>query len=181
MRAYGVRIPVVLMAMAGALLLLFGAQFIYNRQAVDQPVVAIAHNVPAVENVTLQNSPSGLQVNVRLGLVPNLRETYLRLESQVSAALGGEHFQINLTDARSPALLNDFYQMNGVLEQGIATGQFVTMEQQVQALGTREGLSQASAIVDDHYVYVELVKGKNYLYELLPRQSVTAGVTTGGA
>ncbi len=181
MRAYGVRIPVVLMAMAGALLLLFGAQFIYNRQAVEQPVVAIAHNVPAVEHVSLQNTPSGVQVDVRLGPVPNLRETYLALENQVSSALGSQHFQIDLTDTRTPTLVNDFYQMNAVLEQGIATGQFVTMEQQVQAMGARDGLSQSSAIVADHYVYVELVKGKNYLYELLPRQAITAGVAPGGS
>ncbi len=181
MRAYGVRIPVVLMAMAGALLLLFGAQFVYNRQAVDQPLVSIYHNVPAVKHVSLQNTPSGLQVDVRLGLVPNLRETYMALENQVNAVLGGAHFQINLTDARTPALLNDFYKMNGALEQGIATGQFVAMEQQVQAMGAKDGLSQASAIVDNHYVYVELVQGKHYLYELLPRQPLTAATTAGGA
>lgn len=181
MRAYGVRIPVVLMAMAGALLLLFGAQFVYNRQAVDQPLVSIYHNVPAVKHVSLQNTPSGLQVDVRLGLVPNLRETYRALENQVNSVLGGTHFQINLTDARTPALLNDFYKMNGALEQGIATGQFVAMEQQVQAMGAKDGLSQASAIVDNHYVYVELVQGKHYLYELLPRQPLTAATTAGGA
>ncbi|HVB10180.1 MAG TPA: hypothetical protein VNM16_07420 [Bacillota bacterium] len=181
MRAYGVRIPVVLMAMAGALLLLFGAQFIYNRQAVQQPLVSISHSMPAVQHVTLENSPSGLQVDVQLGLVPNLRETYLALQNQVNAALSGQHYQINLTDNHTPQLLDDFYQMNGVLEQGLATGQFVAMEQQVQAIGTREGLSQVSAIVDEHYVYVELVQGKNYLYELLPRQSVQAAAATGGA
>ena len=181
MRAYGVRIPVVLMAMAGALLLLFGAQFVYNRQAVDQPLVSIYHNVPAVKHVSLQTTSSGLQVDVRLGLVPNLRETYMALENQVNAVLGGAHFQINLSDARTPALLNDFYNMNGALEQGIATGQFVAMEQQVRAMGAKDGLSQASAIVDNHYVYVELVQGRHYLYELLPRQPLTAATTAGGA
>jgi hypothetical protein len=181
MRAYGVRIPVVLMAMAGALLLLFGAQFVYDRQAVDQPLVSIYHNVPGVEHVALQNTPSGLQVDVHLGPVTNLRETYLALRNQVNTVLGGQHFQINLIDARTPTLLGDFYQMNGVLEQGIATGQFVAMQQQVQRLGQQEGLTRASAIVDDHYVYVDLVQGKNYLYELLPRQPVTADSTSGGS
>jgi hypothetical protein len=181
MRAYGVRIPVVLMAMAGALLLLFGAQFLYNRQAVEQPLVSLSHAVPSVEHVAVANTPSGLAVDVKLALVPNLRETYLNLENQVSADLVGQHFQINLIDARTPELLNDFYQMNGILEQGLATGQFVAMQSQVQAMGAKDGLSHVSAIVDEHYVYVELVKGKNYLYELLPRQSMAQAAAAGGS
>jgi hypothetical protein len=181
MRAYGVRIPVVLTAMAGALLLLFGAQFLYNRQAVEQPLVSIYRNVPSVEHVAVQSTPAGLEVDVRLALVPNLRETYLTLQNQVATVLGSQRFQLNLVDARTPELVDDFYQMNGVLEQGIATGQFEAMQHQVQAMGAQDGLSQASAIADEHYVYVELVKGDHYLYELLPRQPVVQGVTAGAS
>lgn len=180
MRAYGIRIPVVLAAMAGALLLLFGVQFIYNRQAVEQPLVSIYHDVPAVQHVALQNTSDGLQVSISLGLVPNLASTYRTLEKQVASVVGSQHFRIQLTDKRTPELESDFYAMNGILEQGIATGQFVSMQQAVQAKGQSLGLTRASAIVDAHHVYVELVKGKHYLYALLPRQTGAPPTAQGG-
>jgi hypothetical protein len=180
MRAYGVRIPVVVTAMAAMLLLLFGGQFLYNQQAIAQPLVAITRTVPAVQHVQLQNTPGGLTVQVRLGLVDNLRETYLAVENQVAGVLGSQHFNLALVDTRDQELVDDYYQLNDILQQGMATGQFVAMKQNAEAAGRKLGLDRVDVIVDDRFVYVELVKGSHYLYQLLPRQPVLPVTSNGG-
>lgn len=181
MRALGMRVPVVMASMALVLALLFGGQFFYNRQAVDQPLLKMYHNVAAVKSVAVQTTQSGLDIHVKLGLVPNLRQTYMKLEKQTAGILGGSHYTIDLGDTRTPALIDDYYKLDPILMEGLATGRFVQMTQRAEALGKQVGLTRTQVIPDQHALYVELVQGKHYLYTIIPRGgTAVAQANTGG-
>lgn len=181
MRALGIRVPVVLGAMALVLSLLFGGQFLYNRQAVDQPLTTMYRQQAGVQSVQVQSTQSGVDIRVKLGLVTNLRQTYRQLQKRTASILNGSHFTIDLVDNRTPQLTADYYKLDPILMEGLATGRFVTMVDRAQTLGKQLGLDRTQVIPGQQTLYVELVQGQHYLYEIIARQPpVAAGATGGG-
>jgi hypothetical protein len=167
--------------MLALLAILFALQGVYTRRAVLLPLQRAVRRAGGVLGDSVATTPGGLRVDVRLGLVPNLREAYLRLEGAVGAAAGGMPVSIHLEDARTPALLNDYYALNAIIEQGRVTGQFVQMDAELAQAARRLGLRRAQVVVGNEHLYVELVQGPHYLYEILPLYAPAPAAVSGAA
>lgn len=168
MRAYGIRLPVVLASLVAVLAILFGFQALYTQRSLAMPLQRAVKQADYVQADTVTQTAGGLRVNVRLGLVPNLREAYRQLAARASSAAGGVAVEIGLQDTRTQRLINDYYALNAIIEQGRVTGQFVEMDSQLRVKAQQIGLTRASVIVGNTHMYVELVQGKHFLYEILP-------------
>ena len=178
MRAYGLRLPVVLAALAAVLAILFGLQFVLRRQAVSLPLATRLRDVPGVVGPpVITPGAAALDIEVHLGAVADLRSTYDAL--LVAAGAGsGQRVNLQIDDTRTPALTADYYKLNVVLDQGRATGQFVPMETAFSAESQQLQLSQASVVLGDSQMFVTLMAGSSYLYAITPL--VLASGTTGG-
>ncbi len=181
MRAYGFRWPVVLAATAAMLIVLFGAQFMYARQAFSQPLNAALKHTPGVLGQPVVTSDAlGLVVDVKLGLVPDLESTYRQLIRAAEGSAGGRHVTLKVVDHPDPQLTQDFMNLSAILDQGRATGQFVVMERQFAAATRNMGLTRAHVTMGDQQMYVELVSGTNYLYAIMPL-TLSSSAGAGGA
>lgn len=185
MRAFGMRLPVVLGTLIAVLGVLFGVQFAYTQRSLAGPLVGAVRQMRGVEGVQVSAGADGLQVLVRLGLVANLRETYRALAQRIRSAAGGMPVTIAIRDRRTPALVQDYYALNAIIQQGRVTGQFVPMEAALDRMRQRLGLSRAQVIVGNTHMYVELVAGTQYLYAILPlylppEPAASLGPGTGG-
>jgi len=178
-RAYGFRLPVVLASMAAVLAILFGAQFLYARQALALPLNTRLEATPGVVGQpTVTSDALGLAVEVRLGLIDDLQSTYHRLLHIAEGGAAGRHVTIQIQDNRNRQLTEDYMTLSAILDQGRATGQFVAMEKQFAAASGGMGLARAQVTVDSTQMYVELISGKNYLYAIMP---LTLAAGAGGA
>ena len=179
MRAYGLRLPIVFASLLAVLAILFGMQFLLQRQAVSLPLNTRLRDVPGVlGQPTVSSTGSALDVQVRLALVPDLQATYQQL---LAAAGAGTSARVNLVlvDDRTAALLADYDQLNVILDQGRATGQFVSMQQSFDAAGKALGLTRAALVLGQNEMFVTLVSGSAYLYEVLPL-TLSSGTPGGG-
>ena len=181
MRAYGLRLPVVLTALVLALAALFGLQAVYAQQTFAGPLATKLEHVAGVQGVPqVIRTGSGLQITVHLGLVPDLQSTYQDLEKAAAASVGGRAFALAVKGDRSPQLVQDYQQLSFVLDQARATGQFDNLPQQVQTEAKALGLQSASVSASQSLslLFVTLVQGKSYLYAVMPLMLTTSG---GGA
>ncbi len=181
MRAYGIRVPVVVATMIALLAILFGVQSVYTRRSVTLPLERAVRRAGGVLGDSVTATPSGLRVDVRLGLVPNLREAYLRIEGAAGSAAGGLPVSIRVWDTRTATLVNDYYDLNAIIEQGRVTGQFVQMDAQLQGMAAKLRLTRAQVVVGNTHMYVELVQGARYLYAILPLYAPSAATGSGAA
>lgn len=182
MRAYGLRLPVVLASMAAILAILFGAQFIYNRQALALPLNTRLHNTPGVMGQpVVTTTVNGLNVVVHLGLVDDLQTTYHRLRDIAQTSAAGRTVSLKIEDDHTPQLTNDYRTLSLILDQGRATGRFVDMQTQFAAASRQMGLTRALVTVDTTQMYVELVSGQHYLYDIMPLTLAQASAAGGAA
>jgi hypothetical protein len=173
-----------MLSMLAMMAVLWGGQLVYNSQAVQAPLRTAYRDIPAVRDVQMLTASDGtVVVRVRLGLVSNLLETYRSIEARTAHVLGSRRFRVVPLDRRNAALTQDFYAVNDILQQGIATGQFVPMAAQFTAATRKLGLQRSSVVVGSRYLYVTLVKDSStYLYQLVPRHVASAAAAgTGNA
>jgi hypothetical protein len=168
-RAYGLRLPVVLTALVLALAALFGLQQVYAQQSVAAPLITRLERVAGVQG-TPQVSRSGTNLNIRvqLGLVPNLNQTYKTLLGIADQNANGRTVTLEISDHRTPALVADYNQLMFALDQARATGAFSTMAQQFQQDTKSMHLQAATVTLSQTQMFVTLVQGKHYLYAVMP-------------
>lgn len=180
MRAYGLRVPVILASLAAVLAVLFGLQFLYARQAVSLPLTTSLQHTDGVLSVREVNeSPNTLRIDVKLGVVPDLRATYEELMAAAQQQAGGRQVDLRIQDDRSPELTADYYKLNLVLAQGRATGEFVSMQQMFTQQSQALGLDRADVTLGNTAMFVTLVGGGHYLYQIMPL--TLSGAASGGA
>ncbi len=182
MRAFGLRVPVVLAATAAVLAVLFFMQFLLQRQTVALPLATRLHEVPGVMGQPQVTANGGvLNVTVQLGLVPNLQTTYKDLMQ--AAGADGSRVNLRIKDNRSPALSADFAQLMFPLDQGRGSSDFTGMDQQFTAEAKNLDLTGYDLLLGQSHVFVTLVQGSHYLYAILPLTlgQGAAAAATGGA
>lgn len=175
MRPLGVRAPVVVGVMAIVLALLIGAQYVFTVERIDRPLHDRIAAVAGVRSVRVDTSRDPIVVDVRLDPVPNLMETYAEIRQAADDVLAGRPYEIRVEDRRNEKLVDDYYSMNAIIQEGLATGRFTDMVARVEAAAKELGLDSAKVYVDSDRLFVQLRAGNAYLYEVLPRRQATEG------
>ena len=165
--------------MAAVLAVLFGLQFLYARQAVSLPLTTSLRQTAGVLGVReVTESSDTLGVVVKLGVVSDLRSTYEQLLQAAQQQAGGRHVDLQIQDDRSAELTADYYKLNVILAQGRATGEFVSMQQMFMQQSQKLGLDRADVTLGNSSMFVTLVGGGHYLYQIVPL--TLSGAAAGG-
>lgn len=176
MQIKGIRLYVVLIAVMLMLGLLVGAQYIYQRYNVEQPLFKLYSETKLVDNIKkIKLEEQGDMVSVTLGLnrTDNLRRAYQDLYRSTGQVLGSDRFRIQIKDTRTRELENVYYQSQFVIYEALVKGSYPEMALTIER-NARSAGSEARVYMDEKNIYVALYKGKNYLYEVISRDSLPA-------
>ncbi|HHV78203.1 MAG TPA: hypothetical protein GXX40_01075 [Firmicutes bacterium] len=139
-----------------------------SKATVDNPLSAAYARLGFVHGFQLGKNGSKTRVIVEAGPVNDLRSAYLELFAKTASVIGDERFELVLKDTRDEQLSQAFNELSIYLQEGIATGKFSEMATAVQSATSASGI-QSKLTVDSQNVYVMLVRGDRYLYEVIPR------------
>lgn len=181
MQIKGIRLYVVLAAVMLMLGLLVGAQYFYQRYSVEQPLFKLYSQtklVDNIKNIKLEDQGSVISVTLALNKTENLRQAYQDLYRSTGQVLGSNQFQMQIKDTRTRELENVYYQSQFVIYEALVKGSYPEMAQAIER-NARSAGAQARVYMDEKNIYVALYKGKNYLYEVLSRSSVSADKNNG--
>lgn len=167
MRMGELRIPVVLLSFGVALGAFYGVQRLLYREQVAQPLEEAFRAVAGVQAVQVTNGPRGVRIAVELGPVEDFQATYGELE-RVATETAGTNWQLEVLDRRGP-LDELYYRWHFVIQQGIATGRFENMIQELDRRAAQAGVDRYRVHVGPEAVYVQIHAGEHYLYERVPR------------
>jgi hypothetical protein len=168
MNLHQIRWPVVLLALAVSLGGLFGAGFLLKSQTVDQPLHEMLARAPQVESYTVVRSDDRQTITVRLKEAADLKKAYGDLDQEVRKILKAVPYEIKVEDRRTPELEQAAQRLDLYVQEALATGQFATMAERIEAEAAKVG-ARASVAVDGQRVYVSIRKGDGYLYEVVQR------------
>lgn len=167
MQWQGFRIPIVVTSLVLGLLLLVGAQWLYNRYNYDQPLDDLLKGNKAVESYRIDDGKPVIRVRIELKEVGDLGQTYRELDSSLKDVLGAKEYKIELGDNRNSQLEDIYYYSQFAIYEALARGNYRDMEQYVSQQAASYG-AVARVYIDSSSVYVNIEKGDHYLYEIIP-------------
>ncbi len=179
MQIKGLRIYVIVTAIVVTLAVLLTIQFVYQRYNVEQPLFKLYSQTKLVKDARIEQNGTSVKVILDVKKTDNLQKAYRELLSYTGKVMGNTKFSIELKDSRSKDLDDAFYQSQFVIYEAMAKGDFTKMSDVIQQNAEKAGAT-ARVFIDNENIYVEFIKGKNYLYEVIPRKpEVNAEIADG--
>lgn len=168
MKFKGIRIYIVLASIAATLAVLLTIQFIHQKYNIEKPLFKLYSQTKLVKGVKIQEKEKTVKVILEVEKTENLRNAYRELTSYTEQVMGNTEFDIELRDNRTRELEEAYYQSQFVIYEALAKGDFTKMADVIRLNAEKVG-AQARVFIDRDYIYVQFVKGKHYLYEIVPR------------
>lgn len=158
---------------------LYGANLWLVNRTVTKPLDRALRQVPGVTDVRVVEDSGKLLVDIKLGVVQDLKATYSQLSRQARDLSGRKKYEIVIEDKRDARLEEAYYQIHFDLQQAIATGCFSQMAEAIGRKAISLGLDRYRVFVDASNIYVQLHSGASYLYEIVPRPADEAASREG--
>ena len=172
MKAANIRI--VLLACIVTLILAFGAQRVFYRHRVTDPLLTQIKAIPGIADVCLVDVAKHKGVVIELLPGADLKNTYASAKDLAQGVFGDAFAGITVADNRDQVLEDSFYQMHFYVQQGIATGEFTAMAAGIEDIARQYSLTQHKVFVGEDSIYVQLGHGEHCLYEIVNRMPMVA-------
>lgn len=148
------------------LVILLGGYYLYNNYYVKNGLQEQIDQVVKVEEIEIDKEENPPTVYISSSEIKDLQDVYLKTDKIVYQNLGSEYRTV-LSDKRTDKLSGLFDKCSFVIQEGIATGEFQEMDNQVRDLAELEGV-QCHLTIDSSNIYLELKDEQGYLYEVIP-------------
>lgn len=153
--------------------LLVGGQLAWHKYAVAKPLDKVLVNIQGVESATLIEDGKNSDIpaiEVTLGRVENLQKTYGEITDATKRMMGRKPVRIVLHDHHTPELDEFYYSIHYYIQEAMATGNYSAMAERI-AVKAKEAQIDCRIYVDEKFIFVQLAKGDNGLYTVVPRQA----------
>lgn len=177
----GWKLHIMIIAFVACLAAAFGVQRLAYSHRVAAPLEQEFLRLEGVTGVSLADEGDRTDVILHVEPDTDVPKVYREAQRLGRTTLGASMGEVRLVDRRTPELTAAFYALHLALHEGAATGRFTLMERQLEAVLPELPVDDARVFVDDRYVYVVIVHGDAYLYELIARPETGTGARGPGA
>lgn len=167
------RLTVVLAAIILTLVILGGGQFLWQLYAVDKPLAKVLNSIDGIDSFYVDSNnkiSDTAKLHVSLRNVQNLQKTYQAVRESAAGILGDNQLIIIIKDNRTPELEQVYYSVHLYVQEGIATGNFASMAEQIKQKAAVTNV-EAQVYVDSSNVYLGLKKADAGMYVVVPRHT----------
>jgi hypothetical protein len=167
---------VALFALALTLSVLFGGWMVYRSYGIVKPVQDALSHLPYVAAVHISPNDTAHSVEVALKPVNDLGAAYREILKIVQRYMGAGT-AISITDQRSNALSTLYENEQPMIFEAIAKKNYTELVRQIAADSRHFGV-QGKVTMDQNNIYIQLKKGENYLYDVVPYRDRSQEVIT---
>ena len=177
MQIKGLRLLVVAGAVISTLAVLLAIQYFHQKYKVEEPLFKMYSQTKLVNKVDLEDKGNKIKVILHVNKTDNLKEAYQELSAQTEKVIGHPDFKMELVDTRTPVLESAFYESQFIIYEALAKGDFTKMADIIRQNAESAG-AESRVFIDNENIYVEFMKGDNYLYEIVSRDQVRGEAST---
>jgi hypothetical protein len=164
----GLRIPVIIVIAILSLILLTGGQWAYQEFSVQRPFIEKVTNLPNVISVELDHNNNPSRLEVKLGSAGGTVETVTQL-SKIASGTYNKAVVLRLIDQRNDELSEILEASQFYIYEALSNGNYSAMYSNIENLANQFQIDQWNLSMNNQHIYLELFKGPNYLYEVIPR------------
>ena len=171
MNLKGIRWPVAAAVFIACLAIFWGANYLRQKQFVEEPLLQALENMAEVEQVTLGRKGKSLEIRLQVRKLEDYPRFHRMVEEAVSDLYRG-HYSLNLDEAPDPAIEAAYGKIHLAVFEAMDRGNYVDMGSYVTETGTHYGLDRCRVEILETHVYLTLENGEAFLYRRFPRKSV---------
>lgn len=155
---------ILLISLVGFLIfgLLLGGKFIYQKQWVDVTILSQSQDIPGVVSAKVESHNGLKEMVVHTNQLTNLRQASQSLKKVA------ENVPIRFVDSRNQTLERVLGQMQFAVQEGIVSGNFTVMAQNLRTQAENEGVN-LELEMDSDAIYLILNQGPAQLLEVIER------------
>lgn len=143
-------------------------QLVYSQRVVG-PLERDFASIDGVAEAALEQRGDYMDVILTLEPVYDLPRLYKEAEALRDDRLGSAAGRIVLKDRRNEALTASYERIHFAVQEGAVTGRFTQMATIIDEMVATLPVDDVRVSVDERFIYVQLVAGDGYLYEIVPR------------
>lgn len=175
MKWQGIRLPVVALTLAVVLAVLMGANWLWQRQAVNRPLLEELEGLPGIRDAAVERQYGKLLVTVDLADSASLGETYRAAETLIERLAGGDSYELVARSDEDEALATAYRQIHLILYETMSQGDFSRGAERIDAKARELGLDGGQLEIDDRNAYLTLRRGERAHYTVVPREGQGEG------
>ena len=159
------------------LLLLYGAQFLWQKYSITIPLNKELMSVKGVQSVAVEKPSKineSVNINISFNNISNFQKTYAEINEKAVQALKGKAYKININDSQNEELEKLYSDINIYVEKALIDGSFPSLVEKSNEMAKSIG-AESNIFIDDKYIYLHMTKGEKSLYKLVSRQFLGVG------
>ncbi len=168
MQIKGLRIPVIVAIALLSIAMLISGELVYQHYLVRRPLVEKIADLPNVISVKIMDNTKPQRLVIKLGSVGRISDTVTQVNELVSSRYG-RAIDLRLIDRRDEELNRLFESSKFTIYEALSNGNFTAMYAHIENKVNNYEIDRWNLSIDNQYIYLELHKGTNYLYEVIPR------------
>jgi hypothetical protein len=156
---------VIALAFVITLTAFFSGQVISKKFKTTDPLKREFSKIKSIESFSINQADNGVNVNLKLGKVNNLRTILDKVQERVKFYYNKPVKSFTITNHANKRLEEVRYQLSFNLEEAVYTGRYLQLK---DTLNSYRGL-KVKVYFSPSFIYLQLEDGQNYYYEAYGR------------
>lgn len=161
--------PVMVVAvLVMSLAAIFGVQYIVKTYRFEEPFKERVLSIEGIEGVRLENGADVTKIYLTMGMEVDVQKSFQEVTEVVNEMMKGKT-AIEIEDRASSVMAEFYRQMHYSIYEGIASGRFTAMAEELKVIAGENRLDDYTLQVDNGNVYLKLVKDGEVFIKVVPR------------
>lgn len=166
----GFKLNIILVVVLLVLGLFFSGQYINKIYNIDGPIKNEILALEGVKDISIvdNNERKDLLIEFEPGV--DFYNLYQNITIMINDRLGekGGNILIAKSNQSNTNLDEVYYELHFAIYQGITTGKFVEMEENIESVADKSNLDNYKVWVDNQTVFIQLDKNADSIYKIIP-------------
>lgn len=162
------KVMISILSLVIALAIFLAGFTLYNKLGIIEPLTNELESIKAVKEVNVIKE-NDYTIKVTLNQVNNFDEVYNDIKKIVEKKLNDKPYEIILVDYPNAKLNERYVSLQPAIYQALANHEFVWLNGE---LAKKTDITY-TLLIDDNYLYIQLVDGDFYIYKVIKRTEDT--------
>ncbi len=164
------QIMIAFLAAGLTVVVLLAGQNFWHKTQIEQPIQLSLKAEGEIENWNIQYDSGKVQLMVKFNKIDNLQDSYRKITTLLDKQLGNSNYSIEIKNQTKPNLTKFYQKIQPVLYEGLATGRYTWMVQEIDGQAQEQGLTTKLQF-DQNYLFLQILDQDGGYYKIIPRAS----------
>jgi len=164
------KVVTVLIVLGVSLGLLLFLQKTYTNNFVERPVQLALQTIKSVEKVQVSKIDGIYQFKVQIKKAGNIMYDYNKVDAVIQHNIKGKEYQVQLLDKPNEKLQQELEYLELRIYEAMAKNNYIWLDEIFRQTSQQDHFAY-KLYIDDKRLYIQLVDGDHFIYEIIERSS----------